>query len=76
MEKAQMDEWIRREIQGAHDPSLELSCYDPNILCRDCPYALFKVPNNALSGCQTFRRGSDDHKTAACFLAAIHDVET
>lgn len=77
-------EWIRREVLFAAGDLEFPVCPDgypeeqtplaPYSECLGCPYHdVFS--GGGQRGCSRFVYWSEEHKTAACLLAAIHEVE-
>ena len=74
--------WIAGEVKVAFDRHLIVWCppgMEIGFDCDGCPYTSvfgpFETEIGKRAPCSRFRPRSEEHKTAACFLAAIYDVE-
>ena len=76
MTRTQLEKWIRDEVAAAYCqgcPDCPPGCRLQADECSGCPYRdLFSDSEFA---CTRMEFCSDEHKTAACFLAAIFGVE-
>jgi hypothetical protein len=78
MTKAERAKWIRNEVRAVHGEGP--LCCPPGVSetgCAFCPYReIFGPPPRGGGGaCAPLGVYSEAHKTAACLLAAIYEVE-
>jgi hypothetical protein len=72
MTKQERTKWIRNEVEVAYGEGRR---YCPPVgPCFSCPYDVFNDMGLRWT-CTDFPERSEEHKTAACFLAAIYEVE-